>query len=50
MRRRDSHHEHDPDLVDCRDCGREFDLALQPYYGPLCPDCREPVVEVIRGP
>lgn len=33
--------EHDADLVDCKDCGHKFDLALQNYYGPLCPNCRD---------
>lgn len=31
---------HDPDLVTCRDCGHEFDLARQDYYDNICPNCR----------
>lgn len=34
-------HEHDPDMVDCRECGRTFDLARQNYYDNLCPSCME---------
>lgn len=33
-------HRHDPDLVECEQCGRTYDLARQHYYGPLCPTCR----------
>lgn len=29
------------DLVDCTECGQEFNLGAQPYYGPRCPSCRE---------
>lgn len=32
---------HDPDIVECAECDAKFDLALQDYYGPLCPRCRE---------
>lgn len=32
---------HDPDLVECRDCGHEFDLSRQDYYSDICPNCRE---------
>lgn len=33
-------HEHDPDIVLCRDCQTTFDLALQHYYDSLCPKCK----------
>ena len=36
----DRKHEHDPDLIECRECGREFDLARQDYYDSLCPVCK----------
>lgn len=35
------HREHDPDLRDCADCGRQYDLSRQDYYGPKCPSCTE---------
>jgi|AntDeeMinimDraft_5_1070356.scaffolds.fasta_scaffold06267_5 Zn finger protein HypA/HybF involved in hydrogenase expression len=28
-------------LVDCEDCGTEFNLGVQPYFGPRCPSCRQ---------
>lgn len=34
-----SHHEHDPELIECRECGCEFDLARQHYYDDICPSC-----------
>lgn len=34
-------HDHDPDFVECRSCGQEFDLALQNYYDNVCPPCME---------
>lgn len=34
-----SHHEHDPEMVPCADCGSTFDLARQHYYDNRCPDC-----------
>jgi Zn finger protein HypA/HybF involved in hydrogenase expression len=27
-------------LVDCMECGEEFNLGVQPYFGPRCPSCR----------
>lgn len=36
-----SAYEHDPDIVECRKCGTEFDLALQNYYDNLCPSCMD---------
>lgn len=27
------------EFIVCDDCGAEFNLAAQHYYGPLCPDC-----------
>jgi Zn finger protein HypA/HybF involved in hydrogenase expression len=27
------------DLVDCRNCGRPFNLGAQTYYTNLCPKC-----------
>jgi len=27
-------------LIDCEDCGTEFNLGAQPYFGPRCPSCR----------
>ena len=27
-------------LIDCEDCGTEFNLGAQPYFGPRCPLCR----------
>jgi Zn finger protein HypA/HybF involved in hydrogenase expression len=27
-------------LVDCTECGEEFNLGVQPYFGPRCPSCR----------
>lgn len=35
-----SHHEHDPELIECRECDSEFDLARQHYYDDICPSCR----------
>jgi Zn finger protein HypA/HybF involved in hydrogenase expression len=32
-------HPHDPDFIECRECGAEFDLARQNYYDNLCPKC-----------
>lgn len=29
-------------MTTCRECGSAFDLAAQPYYDSLCPDCVEP--------
>jgi DNA-directed RNA polymerase subunit RPC12/RpoP len=26
-------------MLDCRDCGRTFDLAAQNYYDQVCPEC-----------
>ena len=28
------------DLVDCSECGRQFNLGAQSYFGPRCPSCR----------
>ncbi|WP_160135672.1 hypothetical protein [Halococcus salsus] len=28
------------DLVDCEECGTEFNLGGQSYFAPLCPDCK----------
>ncbi|GAA0460006.1 hypothetical protein GCM10008985_15500 [Halococcus dombrowskii] len=28
------------DLVDCSECGQQFNLGAQTYYGPRCPSCR----------
>ena len=28
------------ELVECRDCGAEFNLGAQMYYDSLCPDCK----------
>lgn len=36
-----NHHEHDPDMVECRECGLDFDLARVSYYDNICPACRE---------
>lgn len=30
--------EYDP--CTCRECGREFNLAYQPYYDNICPTCK----------
>lgn len=30
---------HDPDMVECRECETEFDLARQNYYDNICPKC-----------
>ena len=27
-------------LIDCSECGRQFNLGAQSYYGPRCPNCR----------
>lgn len=29
------------DIVKCKECGQEFNLGAQMYYGPLCPSCKE---------
>ena len=29
------------DLVDCEECGTQFNLGGVSYYGPLCPDCNQ---------
>ena len=34
------HDRYEPDIVECNDCGRQFDLNQQGYYGPVCPECR----------
>lgn len=34
---------HDPDIVECRNCERTFDLARVSYYGALCPVCHPDV-------
>lgn len=34
-------HEHDPEMIDCRNCGAPFDLARQYYYEDLCPSCKK---------
>lgn len=34
-----SHHPHDPEITECRECGAEFDLARQHYYSDICPSC-----------
>ena len=28
------------DLVECSECGQQFNLGAQSYYGPRCPRCR----------
>jgi len=28
------------ELIECRDCGEEFDLASQHYYDNQCPACK----------
>lgn len=28
------------DLVECNECGRQFNLGAQSYFGPRCPSCR----------
>ncbi|GAA0448945.1 hypothetical protein GCM10008985_00340 [Halococcus dombrowskii] len=28
------------DLVDCSECGKQFNLGAQSYYGSRCPSCR----------
>lgn len=33
------YHEHDPEIIECSNCGTEFDLARQHYYDDLCPSC-----------
>lgn len=32
-------HPHDPEIMECAECGAQYDLARQTYYGPLCPRC-----------
>lgn len=32
-------HEHEPEYMECRNCGMTFDLARQDYYFDLCPEC-----------
>lgn len=27
------------EIIECRECGRKFDLAAQNYYDNLCPAC-----------
>lgn len=27
-------------LVDCQECGTDFNLGAKPYFGPCCPSCR----------
>ncbi len=34
------HWPHDPEIIACRECGAEFDLARQYYYDNACPACR----------
>jgi len=36
-----SPHRHDPEIIECRECPRKFDLARQNYYYNICPTCRE---------
>ncbi|EMA56297.1 hypothetical protein [Halococcus thailandensis] len=28
------------DLVGCSECGKQFNLGVQSYYGSRCPSCR----------
>jgi transcription initiation factor IIE alpha subunit len=37
--------EHEPELLNCAECSRMFDLAAQDYYGPRCPQCTETLEE-----
>lgn len=32
-------HKHDPELIECSECGSQFDLARQNYYDSKCPSC-----------
>lgn len=32
-------HPHDAEIRECVECGGQYDLTRQSYYGPLCPDC-----------
>jgi NMD protein affecting ribosome stability and mRNA decay len=34
-------HDHDRDIVECRECGARFDLVKQVYYDNLCPSCMD---------
>lgn len=36
-----SHHPHDPEIRECVECGGQYDLARQSYYGPKCPSCTD---------
>lgn len=29
------------DIIECSNCGRQFDLAQQNYYSGLCPSCQK---------
>lgn len=33
--------EQDREIIECRECGSEFNLAAQHYYDNLCPSCQE---------
>jgi Zn finger protein HypA/HybF involved in hydrogenase expression len=37
---RGTHHPHDPEVIECRECSAQFDLARQNYYDNLCPECK----------
>lgn len=32
-------HERDTEIRDCIDCGKQYNLSQQSYYGPRCPEC-----------
>jgi hypothetical protein len=32
--------QHPPEIVECTDCGSEFNLAAQAYYDNRCPSCK----------
>jgi phage FluMu protein Com len=29
------------ELIECRDCGTQFNLGAQHYYDNKCPECKE---------
>jgi len=43
------HDRYEPDIVECKECGRQFDANRQGYYGPLCPECRNSDEEADNG-
>jgi Zn finger protein HypA/HybF involved in hydrogenase expression len=31
----------DVEIIECRECGAQFDVAKQRYYDNLCPPCKD---------